>query len=148
MPDDDLLRLVALDSEDLTILSAHVQDSVVKVKDIVLEGGDLVLAMNRFVWEKSAVSTWRKREYMRRRSALRVARVNRLQSTGIDRGAPDTVLELLAIEFEPAEAPSGDILIAFAGGATLRASVEVPEVQLTDLGPAWSTERAPRHRLG
>ena len=58
------------------------------------------------------------------------------------------MLELLAIQFEPTEAPSGDILIEFAGGATLRASVEVPEVQLTDLGPAWSTERAPRHRLG
>ena len=138
---------MALDDEDLTILSAHVQDCVVKVKDIVLEGGDLVLAVNRFVWEKAAIGAWRRREFMRRRSAIRVARVLRLQSAGIDRGAPETVLELLAIRFEPTDAPSGDVVIDFSGGATLRASVEVPEVQLTDLGPSWSSTRAPRHML-
>ena len=82
-----------------------------------------------------------------RGAALHLARVDSVRSTGIDRGAPETVLELLAVRFEPHEAPSGDVIIDFAGGATLRLGVECLEAQLTDLGPAWSTARAPRHDM-
>jgi Protein of unknown function (DUF2948) len=149
MPDDDLLRLIALDAEDLAILSAHVQDAVLKVKDIVWLSGDrhFVVGMNRFVWEMTAPGSWRKRDYQRRRSALHLARVEKVQSTGIDRERPDQVLELLAVRFEPGESPSGEVVLDFAGGAAIRLSVEVLEAQLTDLGPAWSTPHAPRHVL-
>jgi hypothetical protein len=146
--DDDLLRLVALDTEDLAVLSAHAQDAVVKVEDIkwLPSDGHLVLAVNRFAWETPGGS-WRRRDYQRRRSALHFARVGKVQSVGIDRGAGGTVLELLAVRFEPRNPPSGDIVLDFAGGATIRLAVEVLEVQLTDLGPAWSTPIAPRHAL-
>jgi hypothetical protein len=70
-----------------------------------------------------------------------------VQSAGIDRTARDTVLALLAVRFEPRNPPSGDVVLDFAGGATIRLAVEVLEVQLTDLGPAWSTPVAPRHVL-
>lgn len=144
---DNLLRLVALDAEDLAILSAHVQDAVLKIGDITRRGDAMIVALNRFVWEQAAIGSWRRREYMRRRSALRFARVGRMRSTGIDRAAVDTVLELLAVRFEETDAPSGDVILDFAGGATIRLSVEVLEVALTDLGPAWSTPHAPRHVL-
>jgi hypothetical protein len=146
MPDDDLLRLIALDTDDLAVLSAHVQDAVVRVKDInwLAREGHFVLGMNRFVWEAAQGGSWRKREYQRRRSALHFARVGKVQSVGIDRKS-DAVLELLAVAFEPSEAPSGDVLLDFAGGATIRLSVEVLEAELTDLGPAWATPIAPRH---
>jgi hypothetical protein len=147
MPDDERLRIIALDAEDLAILSAHVQDAVLKVKDIrwLPKDGHFVMAMNRFVWEAAAVATWRKREYMRRRSVLHVARVGKVQSTGIDRDKPETVLNLLAVRFEPGESPSGDVVLEFAGGAAIRLAAEVLEAELTDLGPAWSTPHAPRH---
>ena len=70
-----------------------------------------------------------------------------MQSTGIDRNARETVLELLAVRFEPRKRPSGDVVLDFAGGATIRLAVECLEAQLTDLGPAWSTPHAPRHVL-
>lgn len=147
MPDDDLLRLIALDTEDLAVLSAHVQDAVLRVKDInwLPREGHFVLGMNRFVWEVASGGSWRKRDYLRRRSALHFARVAGVQSVGIDRRAIDAVLELLALRFEPLNAPSGDVMLDFAGGATIRLAVEVLEVELTDLGPAWSTPLAPRH---
>jgi Protein of unknown function (DUF2948) len=149
MPDNDadLLRLIALDAEDLAIVSAHLQDAVLKVKDITwLSGeGHFVLALNRFVWETAEPGLFRRNEYQRRRTGLHFARVKSVQSAGIDRGAPETVLELLAIRFIPGESPSGEVLIDFAGGASLRLAVEVIEVEMTDLGPAWSTPHAPRH---
>jgi hypothetical protein len=147
MPDDERLRIIALDAEDLAILSAHVQDAVLKVKDIrwLPKDGHFVMAMNRFVWEAAAVATWRKREYMRRRAVLHLARVIKVQSIGIDRDKPETVLNLLAVRFEPGESPSGDVVLEFAGGAAIRLAAEVLEAELTDLGPAWSTPHAPRH---
>jgi hypothetical protein len=146
-PDDDLVRLIALDTEDLAVLSAHAQDAVVKVKDIkwLPSDGHFVVAINRFAWETTRGGSWRRRDYQRRRSALHFARVERVQSSGIDRSAADKVLALLAVRFEAGNSPSGDIVLDFAGGATIRLAVEVLEVQLTDLGPAWSTLVAPRH---
>ena len=145
-PDADLLRLIALDAEDLAIVSAHVQDAVLRVADInwLARGKHFVLGMNRFVWEAVSGGSWRKRDYQRRRAALHFARVSRVQSIGIDRHS-DAVLELLAIRFEPVDSPSGDVVLDFAGSATIRLSVEVLEIELTDLGPAWSTPVAPRH---
>jgi hypothetical protein len=102
--------------------------------------------MNRFAWEATG-SRRRERGYQRRRSALRFDRVETVSSTGIDRAASEKVLELLAVRFEAGTAPSGDLLLDFAGGATISLAVECLEVQLTDLGPAWSTEHAPRHIL-
>ena len=146
MADDDLLRLVALDADDLAVVSAHVQDAIVRVKDVnwLPREGHFVLGMNRFVWEAVSGGSWRKRDYQRRRSALHFARVGKVQSVGIDHKG-GAVLELLAIGFEPGDAPSGDVVLDFAGGAAIRPQVEVLEVELTDLGPAWSTPVAPRH---
>lgn len=147
-PDDELLRLIALDQDDLAIVSAHVQDAVLLAKDIAWLSADkhFVLAMNRFAWE-AAPQARGKRDYQRRRSALHFARVEKVQSIGIDRDKPDQALELLAISFERGNSPSGDVVVSFAGGATIRLSVEVLEVELSDLGPAWSTPYAPRHIL-
>ncbi len=149
MSGDDRLRLIALDPEDLAVLSAHVQDAVLKVGDISWMAGEnrLVLAMNRFVWEAAAGGRGRGRSYQRRRAALHFERVLSVRSTGIDREADQVVLELLAISFEPRESPSGDVVLHFAGGATIRLAVECLEAQLADLGPAWSTPHAPRHVL-
>lgn len=149
MSDNERLRLIALDADDLAIMSAHVQDAVLKVKDITWLPREkrLVMAMNRFVWEAVDKTAKRKRDYVRRRAALHFDRVEAVQSSGVDRKADDAVLDLLAIRFEPHNAPSGDVLLDFAGGATIRLSVECLEAQLADLGPAWSTAYAPRHNL-
>jgi hypothetical protein len=148
-PDAELLRLVALDEEDLAIVSAHCQDAVVKVGDLNWMATEkrFVIPMNRFVWEVVEGASWRRRNYQRRRSALHFARVEKVRSAGIDRSAEDAVLDLLAVRFAPREAPSGDVLLDFAGGGSINLEVECLEAQLTDLGPAWSTPHAPRHIL-
>ena len=148
MPDDDRLRLVALDADDLVVISAHLQDAVLKVSDIDWRPGEarFALALNRYAWEAAPAGWLRRTPHQRRRSALHFERVLRVRTAGFDRGASETVLSLLAVRFEAGEAPSGEVLLIFSGGATIRLDVECVEAQLADLGPAWSTPHAPRHR--
>ncbi len=148
MTGDDRLRLIALDAEDLAVLSAHVQDAVLKIGDMgwMPREKRFLLAMNRFAWDALAGSR-RKRAYQRRRAALHFARVESIRSVSIDRASSETVLELLAVRFERREEPSGDVVLDFAGGPTIRLTVECLEAQLTDLGPTWSTPYGPRHML-
>jgi len=139
------LKLLALDGEDLDVLSAHLQDAVLKVGDIHWRADEkrLVLALNRFVWESAGET--RSRSFERRRAALRLDRVNRVQASHIPRERPDAVLELLALRFVETDAPSGVIEAIFAGGGILRVEVECLEVGLCDLGAAWTTGCCPNH---
>lgn len=52
---------------------------------------------------------------------------------------------LLSVEFEPAEAPAGIVMLNFAGGGALRAEVECIDAVLTDLSAPWPTPRRPSH---
>lgn len=140
----DLLKLVALDNDDIEVLSAHVQDSVVKIGDIMWRPAEkrLIVVVNRFDWEgaQSLVPPYR-----RRRAALRFERVNAFKCRNIACAEKDTVLNLLAIEFTPADAPGGHVMLTFSGGGALRLDVECLEAELADLGPAWATAACPAH---
>jgi hypothetical protein len=143
-----LVKLTALDASDLEVISAHMQDAVIKLADIRLLGAKkkFVLVANRFVWE--AIHTGKRQPYERRRSGLQFARVLSARSVGIGQGAENDVLCLLSISFEPAEAPAGTIVLNFAGGGMIKLAVECIEAQLDDLGPAWETAHVPSHDEG
>ena len=146
MAEADRLKLLALDEEDLAVLSACVQDAVLKVADLVYLPKEkrFAVGMNRFIWEKA---DGRRRTYERRRTALSFDRVKAVQCSHIRRDRPDAVLELLAISFEPADAPDGFVTLYFAGGGALRLEVECLEVRLADLGAAWATTAKPVHDI-
>lgn len=142
----DLLKLAALDEDDLKVISAHAQDAVMKVGDLVYRPREkrFAAAMNRFAWEKRRRLFARGHE--RRRAALTFDRALAVRTAGIDRARPDTVLSLLAVTFRPAEAPpAGTVLLTFSGGAELAIDVECIEARLADLGAAWQTPARPRH---
>ncbi len=139
------LKLMALDNEDLAVISAHMQDSVFKVGDMSFAPKleQFSLAANRFDWARSEE---RKKSYERHRAALVFKRVQAVRSNGIDRRKRDEVLSLLAIRFEQrGEGPDGTIELALAGNATIVLDVECIEVQLADIGGAWETAHKPRH---
>lgn len=151
----DQLKLAALDREDLEFLSAQVQDAVLKVGDIryLPREGKLVLAMNRFAWDKlpgdklpgDRLSGTRRQPLERRRAALSFSRMSNLKASRIRREDKDAVLSLLAIEFAETDAPAGHVVLHFSGGGALAFDVECIEAQLADLGAAWATEHMPRH---
>ncbi len=149
MPAAERLRLIALDAEDLAILSAHLQDAVVKTGDMVWLPAQrrFALVLNRFAWEELEKGFRRKKSYQRRRTGLHFDRITKVRSSGIDRTGKDNVLSLLAIQFHQSKSPAGEIRLVFSGGGTIRLIVECLEAQLSDLGPAWSADHAPRHTL-
>jgi hypothetical protein len=141
------LKLLALDDEDLRIVSAHVQDAVLKVGEIDFRAREkrLVLPMNRFVWEAAGGRFSRHNE--RRRSVLHFDRVLGVKATGIARDKQDDVLALLTIGFTPTDPPAGFVDLTFAAGATLRLEVECIEARLADLGGAWQAGARPSHKV-
>jgi hypothetical protein len=145
-----MLKLAALDTEDLEVLSAHLQDAVVRVGDLAYVPSQMRFAMvlNRFDWESASMSEGGKKRYERRRSALRFDRVLAAQIQGIRQSAKDSVLELLAIQFEATEEPEGYVTLVFAGDAAIRLHVECIEVEMKDLGPVWRAKSKPEHGEG
>lgn len=143
----DPLKLVALDEEDLKIVSAHVQDAVMKVGDLVFQKREkrFALGMNRFAWEKEKGGLFARRHHERRRSVLHFDRVLAVRTAGIDKTKPEEVLSLQAVNFLPGAAPSGTVELIFSGGAAIHLEVECIEARLSDLGAAWETPLRPRH---
>lgn len=143
------LKLVALDTEDLAVMSAHLQDAVLRVGDIAYmpARNRFAVMVNRFDWESAVEEDGgrRKKTYLRRRSALRFDRVLATQVQGINQNAKDAVLELLAIRFEQIDGPEGYIILVFAGDAAIRLHVECIEAEMRDMGPVWRTRRKPEH---
>ena len=137
------LKLLALDSEDLEVVSAHIQDAVVRVGDMGYAKGDrrFVLLMNRYAWEAGSP----KGRGQRHRAGLHFDHVSGAHAEGFDLNAKDGVLELLAVTFEAGEAPAGQVLLTFAGGGRVRLDVECLEARLRDLGGVWAAKAEPRH---
>jgi hypothetical protein len=146
MPD---LKLIALDASDLAVLSAHLQDAVLRVEDVAYLKVEkrFALVANRFDWATAHRPGNAGAEFVRRRTGLRFERVLGAQVQGLDLSATDRCLELLAVTFTPAAAdsPDGHITLTFAGGAGIRLEVECIEAELKDLGAAWRTEHKPSH---
>jgi len=140
------LKLLALDSEDLDVISATTQDAIVRVPDMGFARGDrrFVLLMNRYAWEQGAEG---RNKGQRKRAALHFERVTAAKVAGIDTNARDGVLELLDIRFAPGDAPAGVVELRFAGGGTIRLDVECLEARLQDLGAAWSARARPEHAV-
>ena len=141
----DALKLIALDDQDLGIISACVQDAVMKVGDLEFlpTAKRFVIPMNRFAWEKK--SSFFRRHNERRQSVLHFDRVLGAKLSGISRDKPDEVLSLLAISFVPLGEPAGIVELVFAGDGAIMLEVECIEARLADLGSAWEAASRPRH---
>ena len=139
------LRLHALDAEDLALISAHLQDALLRVGDLAYLPKErrFALIASRFDWALQAQG-----RLERCRAGLHFEAVRGGRYAGVAREHPDGVLELLAVVFEPgAPPPEGRIRLIFAGGATILLNVDCIEAQLCDLGPRWPVSSCPTHKL-
>lgn len=150
------LKLIALDDEDLNVLSAHLQDAVLKVSDIAYLPAEkrFAVVVNRFDWPTALAAEAQTRpgrsgaeNYTRHHCALRFEQVRAARLRGIDPAAKDQVLSMLALQFEPDPdaAPAGTITLVFAGEAAIRLDVAYVEAELRDLGGAWAARSKPTH---
>jgi DUF2948 family protein len=154
-PCTDELKLVALDKDDIEVISAHVQDSLVKVADILWRPSEhrFVMALNRFDWMSAAevakpgaaAGAETRPEYRRCRTALRFERVLACKCRNLDQTAKDTRLNLLAVEFAESDSPAGIVSLIFSGGGVIRLDVECLEAELADLGEVSVAAICPDH---
>lgn len=160
------MKLIALDGEDLAVLSAHLQDAVITVGDMAYLPRErrFALLANRFDWEAAVkaeavvglVPASGAADHpdkgmsadgpcVRRRAGMHFERVLNAKVRGIDLKQKQAVLNLLALTFEETDAPSGVVTFLFSGGGELQLTVECMEAGLEDLGPAWDAKGTPCH---
>jgi hypothetical protein len=144
----DELKLVALDKDDIEVVSAHVQDALVKVADILWLPHEhrFVMALNRFDWLSAVdAKAESKPDYRRCRTALRFDRVNACKCRNLDQKSKDARLNLLAVEFAETDSPAGVVTLTFSGGGAIRLDVECLEAELADLGEVSAAALCPDH---
>ena len=136
-PPPEPLRLLAEDADDLHIISAALQDAIMRPVDIVWEPAArrVTLKLSRFCWECGGTRVM---------AAMQFGDVVAVKSRRLPR-LPESALELLAMEFAPGEAPGGRVILMFAGGGDLRIDVECLDAVLTDLSERWPARLAPTH---
>jgi hypothetical protein len=147
----DELKLVALDKDDIEVVSAHLQDAMVRLADILWQPPEhrFVMALNRFDW-MSAVDAKpnTKADYRRCRTALRFERVLACKCRNVEQQNKDAWLNLLAVEFAETNKPAGIVTLTFSGGGLIRLEVECLEAELADLGEVFSAAQCPDHFAG
>jgi hypothetical protein len=138
------LRLVALDEDDLAVVSANLQDALIAVVDMIYlpQVKRFAIVGKRFDWVKAGAGT-----IERCATGLHFERVLGVARTGFVQEDSERVLNLLAVRFAPSEAPAGTIQLTFSGGAAVRLQVECIEAQMRDLGPRWNCDTQPAHPL-
>lgn len=138
------LKLIALDQDDLEVVSAHLQDALVRTSEILWRPAErrVVIGLNRFDWEAVHCKA---PEYRRRSAALRFERVLSCKAHNVDHSDKNAVLNLLTVDFRPSDVPAGVVTLMFSGGGALRLEVECLEAEFVDLGSVWATVACPDH---
>tara|TARA_B100000965_G_C18992636_1_gene498936 strand:- start:43 stop:489 length:447 start_codon:yes stop_codon:yes gene_type:complete len=140
------LKLLALNHDDLKVLSAHLQDSVTLVKDIIFlkKSRTFLMMVNRFMWEDVERGIFR--ENKRIRSAVKFENVLEVKSRNINQKKKDKILELLSIDSE-IKNNKKELLITFAGNNEIILIVEEINILLDDVGLPWKVKHVPKHEL-
>ena len=148
------LRLLAHDSDDIGVLSALLQDAIVRGSDMSFDSklNEFVIVANRFCWEMEpsvdVKSSAGKRIYDRRLCGIRIARVRSVQHCNWPKMPQYELLNLLAlVPVDMAEqARAGAILqFEFSGGSSLRLDVDDIDIVLADLDVGHPTSLQPAH---
>ena len=139
------LKLIARTEEDLRVVSAHLQDSIVSVSDIanLKKSKIFLMQINRFMWEDVEKGVFRKNK--RIRTILKFDNIVKVLSKNINQLKKDEFLDFLAIETKIMPDNNYEMKIIFAGDSMIRIISEVIEVTLDDQGEAWETKNKPKH---
>lgn len=136
------LRLIAQTPDEVSIISAHIQDAILRSADIAYLSDDhiFVMMMNRFAWEMQ-------RKKQRIRSALTLRNVLDVRQKAIVQERRTELLSLLALTFTPAATkPDGIIELVFSGGGVIQLTVDACALILEDVTPAWKARATPQHK--
>ena len=141
------LKLIAKTEEDLRVVSAHLQDSIISVSDVanLKKNKIFLMQLSRFMWEDVEKGVFRKNK--RIRTILKFDNVLNVFSKNINQLKKDKFLDFLAIETNRMPDNNYEMKIIFAGDSIIRIVAELIEVTLDDQGDAWETKNKPKHQV-
>jgi len=141
------LKLIARNLEDLKVISAHLQDSIVAVQDIVFlkKNKNFIMMVNRFMWEDIEKGVFRQNK--RIRCALKFENIISVKSQNINQKNKKKILEFLAIKCNYTLDKFYKINVFFSGGGILTIIAESIDIVLEDLGKPWPTKHVPAHKI-
>ena len=146
------LRLMAVDEQDLSVVSALVQDAVLPATEMTWLPSERRFAMliNRFRWEDRDRAQQQGRGFERVQSLLSFESVIKAAYTGIDPKDKDLILSVLSLEFEETDAPSGVVTITLSGDGAIALTVECIDLLLKDVTRPYlaPSKSEPHHTLG
>ena len=143
--EDKNLKLSATSDEDLRVIAAHLQDSIVSVKDIasLKKNRIFLIQLNRFMWEDVEKGVFRKNK--RIRTVLKFDNVINVLSKKINTKEDKIFLDFLTIESKLLPDKSYEIQLIFSGDSVIKIKAEVIDVTLDDQGSPWETKAQPKH---
>ncbi len=141
------LKLIANNSEDLKVISAHLQDSIVSTLDIanLKKNRIFLLQLNRFMWEDVEKGVFRKNK--RIRTVLKFENVLSVLSRNINPKGKERFLDFLTMESNILEDKTCEINLIFSGDVVIKIKAEVIEITLDDQGSPWETKNKPKHNF-
>tara|TARA_B100000963_G_scaffold355316_1_gene373307 strand:- start:20 stop:463 length:444 start_codon:yes stop_codon:yes gene_type:complete len=141
------LKLIARTAEDLRVISAHLQDSIVTTNNIanLKQNKIFLMQLNRFMWEDVEKGVFRKNK--RIRTILKFENVIEVNSKNISQKSKDKFHDFLAIESFQLPDNNYELKLIFSGDSVIRVLVEIIEVTLDDQGEPWDTKNKPKHKV-
>ena len=139
------LKLIAKTDEDLRVISAHLQDSIVKTSDIanLKKNKIFLMQLNRFMWEDVEKGVFRKNK--RIRTVLKFENVLKVTSKNVNQKKNDRFLDFLAIETFKMPDKNYEMNLIFSGDVVIKLVTEAIEVTLDDQGSPWESKNKPKH---
>ena len=139
------LKLIAKTDEDLRVISAHLQDSIVKTSDIanLKKNKIFLMQLNRFMWEDIEKGVFRKNK--RIRTILKFENVLKVTSKNVNQKKNDRFLDFLAIETFKMPDKNYEMNLIFSGDTIIKLVAEAIEVTLDDQGSPWESKNKPKH---
>lgn len=145
------LKLKAQDHDDLTIVSAYLQDAVTVVGDFNFDPTSRIFAMmvNRYQWEegKTQEECDTGECCQRVRTGCHFENIIRVSSQNIPQKDKKHVLELLAIEASELENNNIAIDLIFAADGLVRLEAEIIEGSMQDVGEPYPAKCHPKHEV-
>ena len=140
------LKLIARTTEDLRVISAHLQDSIVKTSDIanLKKNRIFLMQLNRFMWEDVEKGVFRKNK--RIRTVLKFENILKVASKNVDQNKNDRFLDFLAIETIKMPDKNYEMNLIFSEDIVLKLIAEAIEVTLDDQGYPWESKNKPEHK--
>ena len=141
------LKLIGKNQEDLKVISAYSQDSIVNVKDMVFlkENRTFIMITNRYMWEDVEKGVFRQNR--RIRCAIKFEEVLAVKSKNINQKNKNKPLECLTIECNLITDNNYDIKIFFSGDSVITLVSEAIEVVMHDLSKPWNVKHVPIHKI-